>query len=755
MVVVALMITAIVFIYLVISFDKKIYVPAEELDGSFAECIGVVSKKELKILYSGDIVNVIYLVPKEKMRCKAKYIECYLDPGNEVIPHIGEEVLIKGKVYTFKPPRNPGEFDSRQYYSTLKIAYRIKNTEVVAGNGKKDILRDNLCKLRYRLEDILDKSLDEKDSAVMKAMLLGDRAFMDDEIKELYKNSGIVHILAVSGLHISIMGMGIYKLLKKVRLHPVACTVVSLLFMYLYGEMCGISSSSFRAICMFALRLMAPLVGRTYDILSALSLAEILLIVDQPLYLCNSGFLFSFGAIIGITVVKPMVQEAILFAVSSNKRICKNLVTQGFMAGISVMLVTLPIHLEFYYTYPIYSLLTNVIVIPLMGVLLVCGVLCLIVGGFLGTALAIHFLNIPAIAVHYILALYKILCGMQNVIPGNTLYLGHKAWYRVVVYYILLGSWIIVSKAKKFRRTEIMRIAHIAMLPAALFVLIISVPHGLKITAIDVGQGDGIVVSTGCSNVLIDGGSSSNNKVGKYSIIPYLCYEGIGSLDAVIVSHEDEDHISGISELMDGMEKGGIRVKALVLPDVSDISRGDNYHKLEARAKELKIPVTYLSKGESFSLKVKDGIQTKTLEMTCLNPTEKMYTEGANAYSTVLHMRYGAFTALFTGDVEKEGEEQLKQTISQNTAKYGDITLLKVAHHGSQYTTDEEFLELTHPKLAVISCGVNNTYGHPHEELLDRLESQNTRIYRTDEMGAVSFTVSAKGDVRVKSMISP
>ena len=757
LVIASLLITAIVFIYLLISFDNDIYVPPKEPDGSFTECIGVVSKKELKILYSGDTINVIYLVPKEKKRSKAKYIECYLEEDDDELPNIGEEVLVAGKAYCFKPPRNPGEFDSRLYYSTLKIAYRIKNAHITARNGKKDILREKLCILRYRLEGMLDNCLAEEDSAVMKAMLLGDRAFMDEEIKELYKNSGIVHILAVNGLHISILGMGLYKFLKRLKLQNVVCSVLPILFMYLYGEMCGISSSSFRAIGMFVLRLTAPLIGRTYDLLSALALTEMLLIIDQPLYLFNSGFLFSFGAVIGITVVKPRLEEMILLILNLKVRISRNLVIQGLLSGISVVLVTLPVYLEFYYTYPIYSLITNIIVIPLMGLLLVCGVLSCAAGGLLGAGLVVRFLNIPGIAVHYILLLYKYLCGFQNSIPGNILYLGNKEGYRIVIYYVMLGIalFLIKKDKEKHDRERTWQIIRALIIPAALFILTINIPGGLKITAIDVGQGDGIVISTGCSNILIDGGSSSNDKVGKYSLIPFLSYEGIGVLDAVIVSHEDEDHISGILEIMDGMEKGGIRIKTLVLPDVAAATRESNYHKLEKRAKELKIPVKYISKGEKFELKVKTGFMSEKLEFTCLNPTKKMETEGANAYSGVLHMRYGSFTALFTGDVEKEGEEQLKQTISQNTEKYGEITLLKVAHHGSAYTTDEEFLEMTKPKLAVISCGVNNSYGHPHAELLERLEQYGTKIYRTDELGAVSISVSRKGEVRIKSTLIP
>lgn len=735
LVVMSVIITAIVFIYLIFSYDNLLYEPSEDLDGSSLECVGVVSKKELKIIYSGDAVNVLYLIPDKKDGSRTKYIECYLNSSETQIPCIGEKILVKGIARSFKEKRNPGEFDSRLYYSTLKISYRLNEAVIVARNKKSDVLREYLYKAKCYFEGILDDDLNSDDSAIMKAVLLGDRAFMDDEIKELYKNSGIVHILAVSGLHISLMGMGLYKLIKKLNLHPVFCTVIPLIFMYLYGEMCGISTSSFRAICMFVLRLLAPLVGRTYDLLSSLALSEILLILDQPLYLYNSGFLFSFGAVIGIAVIKPGIEDA--FFAGHKKLIHDNYLLNALLSGISILFVTLPVYLQFYYTYPIYSLITNIIVIPLMGLLLAAGGMCIIAGA------VTDCLNLPGCLIHFILLFYRKVCGFQNNIPGNMLYFGHKQTYRVVIYALLMITWFFMRKKKK----------SFILIPIAITILTISIPHGLKITAIDVGQGDGIVITTGCSNVLIDGGSSSKSKVGKYSIIPYLSYEGIGSLDAVIVSHEDEDHISGIMEILTGMEKGGIKVKQLILPDVDASSRGDNYHKLEDMAKELNIPINYISKGESFEIKTRELFKIYPLEFTCLNPTAKMQTEGANAYSTVLHMRYGSFTALFTGDVEKEGEEQLKETIRANMDKYGEITLLKVAHHGSSYTTDEEILTMIKPKAALISCGVNNRYGHPHKEVLDRLKEAGTQIYRTDKSGAVSVRVSAKGRVEITGML--
>jgi competence protein ComEC len=242
--------------------------------------------------------------------------------------------------------------------------------------------------------------------------------------------------------------------------------------------------------------------------------------------------------------------------------------------------------------------------------------------------------------------------------------------------------------------------------------------------------------------MLIDGGSTSKKNVGKYQIIPVLKYKGIGRLDAVVLTHEDEDHISGIFEVLDDMEKGGIRVEQLVLPEVADSSKGDNYRLLERRANELGIPVAYINTGETFML--------GGASFTCLNPERDMITEGANAYSTVLYMKYGQFTALFTGDMEEEGLDNVKRKLRE--AQFGRITLLKVAHHGSQYTTDEEFLTLTNPRVALISCGRDNAYGHPHEELLERIDAIGAKVYRTDLGGLISATFDGS-DVRLSEFL--
>ncbi|MBO4913435.1 MAG: DNA internalization-related competence protein ComEC/Rec2 [Butyrivibrio sp.] len=719
---VALVITAIVFIYLRFFLTNYLYEIPDDQEKETGFVTGVVARKEARLSPSGENFNVIYVVPQNISIGKMKYIMCSLKEGDVYVPSVGEYVKITGKITPFKEVRNPGGFDSRLYYATLKIAFKIYNAEVVETDGREDFLRERLYELKMFFEKNLDNNpvLSDSDSAILKAMILGDKAFMDDDIKDMYKNSGIMHILAVSGLHISIIGMGLYKALRKCKLSHYIYTAVPIIVMYLYGEMCGVGSSSFRAICMFTIRLVAPLVGRTYDILTGLAIAEVLLILDCPLYLYNSGFLFSFCAVIGVTVVHPAMEE--LFGEK------KMIIRSGIMLGLSIMISTLPIYMLYYFTYPLFSLISNMIIIPLVSVLMVAGILCLFMVGFTGA--------VPGVPAHLILLFYKTVCGVQTKLLGNTLYIGHAGEIKIACYCIIVCISLFYPKLrlrKKKKHSNIENYLRRALLPIAVAILICQPRPELMISALYVGQGDGIVIEDGRDRILIDGGSTSEKSVGRYSIIPYLKYRAIGSLDAAIVTHEDSDHISGLFEIMDDMEKGGIRIKRLILPDVAESSRGDNYRELERRATEIGIPVSYISTGEEISVG-----RSKFL---CINPDKGMATEGANAYSTTLLMMRGEFKALFTGDVEEEGQENIRETIKSNSQIFKDITLLKVAHHGSKYTTDEEFLSMIRPKIALISCGEDNRYGHPHEEVLERLENVGAKIYRTDESGAVTIKI--------------
>ncbi|MDE7047313.1 MAG: MBL fold metallo-hydrolase, partial [Lachnospiraceae bacterium] len=242
-----------------------------------------------------------------------------------------------------------------------------------------------------------------------------------------------------------------------------------------------------------------------------------------------------------------------------------------------------------------------------------------------------------------------------------------------------------------------------------------------------------------------------------YRIIPFLKFRGVSCLEAVIVTHSDEDHCNGIKELIEEGIVQGIRIKYLVLPDIAQSKKDESYRELEQMAAAAKITVTYMSRGQEIS----DG----KLKFICLHPPFGYQSGEANEYSLVLRMTYGNFTAMLTGDVEGEGERELTgflqkekpgnnlpdslpaevpQTAVWTGEKKGGLTVLKAAHHGSGNSTKDNFLDYTMPVYTVISCGKDNPYGHPHKELLERLGQHRTKVLITCDAGAVTFTTNGQ-----------
>lgn len=644
---------------------------------------------------------------------------CYLE-GEE--PAMGSLVLMEGKFFAFTHATNPGEFDAADYYRTLGQQGRLMNAKLLADDGGKNTFLESLYQCRCYLSLLLRACCPEREATVFGAMLLGEKGLLDGEVKDMYQQNGIIHILAISGLHLSLLGMGFYKLLERLHVPKLVDIILTIAWMYCYGMMTGMGVSVVRAFIMFSMKLAAGLLKRSYDLFTAMTTAAILILISQPLYLFHSGFLFSFGAICGI---------GFLPAVSGHfpkKPKC----LKALFTGAWISMSTLPVYLCFYYEFPPYSVLLNLLVIPCMGIVLGSGVLTL--------AAAAVFLPLgkpavlPGIAV---LSLYEKCCEICARLPGKKWIAGHPAGIQVVLFLTILAA--LTYFAKRMNRRQFF-----AGVAVAVLILALRIPAGLEITFIDVGQGDCIYLrAPDGRSLLIDGGSSDKSDVGKYQILPFLKYRGVSSLDAVFVTHPDSDHENGIREMMETYEENGIRIKMLVMPDVAPNSRNENYLTLAALAESKGVPVRFISRGDNLSL--------GKVMLTCLHPQGGYENRDTNAYSTVLYLTYGDFSALFTGDLEGEGEALVtgrlarpveQEAVRSDTGKSAEnITLLKVAHHGSKNSTSDEFLALANPQIALISAGRDNSYGHPHRETLERLQEQGCRIYQTPESGAVTFYV--------------
>lgn len=667
-------------------------------------------------------------------------------------PAIGNTVRLRGKVRCFSRAGNPGEFDMQRYSCIKKQDFQLRDAELLALGGKTDRLREGLFEVKSYFSSVIDKIYDEKEASIMKAMLLGEKNELDEYTKELYQRSAILHILSISGLHISMIGMGIYHFLQRIGLPVKVCGITAAFMITVYGIMTGMSLSAARAILMFLLHLTADMLGRSYDMITALSLAAVLLLIEQPRYVEQSGFLFSFGAVAGIGVLQPALcprkkgkkteadkkagrylkkhngKADSIRKYIENRKIGER-IKQSFSVSLAVSLVTLPIQLRFYYEFPFYSLFLNMIVIPLMTAVMGAGILVMMAGG-----IAVFPATLAAAADRVILWFYEKCCIICEQIPFGLYTGGMPADWQTAVYFALL--LVLAGVGKKL--PLVWKSLWIA---AACLILLYRPVGDLRITVLDVGQGDCIhIESASGKHYLIDGGSTSKNETAKYQIIPYLKSKGVRRLEAIFVSHSDADHCNAVKAMLEGKEENRMEVGTLILPDIAEEYKDEGYAELVRLASEQEIPVQYMSRGECLS----DG----ELKLLSVHPAMDYGAENSNEYSLVLYLTYGKFSALFTGDVEGAGEQEMLAYMERYTGKKGKkhmrLTLLKVAHHGSENSTGREMLEAFSPGISVISCGRNNRYGHPHVALLERLQEAGSKVYITAEKGAVTVWTNGR-----------
>lgn len=637
---------------------------------------------------------------------------------------IGKTVKLRGTAEKFERAHNPGNFDQRQYYEKQNIYGLVFSKEILGVGGKTDRLSECLYRLKQRWKTKLTDAMGEKNGAILSAILLSEEREIDAEIKELYQKNGIGHILAISGLHISFIGLSVYHLFRKMGSPYIVAGAGASVLLFLYVLMIGFSVSVMRAAIMLLIRIGADVTGRVYDMATALFFAGSVTVLLQPLYLIDAGFLMSYGAIFGILIVLPAMEK--LFP-------CKSKIIKGMYASVAINLMLFPVLLYFYFEFPTYSVFLNMLVIPMMSWVLGAG---LIGSLFLGLVPPIGRLLVTGCKV--LLELFEWMSRLTGRLPGARIVFGQPAWWQIILYYLILCSIVFfVLRCKK--REKLRRVRKIVLLLCVFTPVLFSMGHGMdgkiSVTVIDVGQGDGIFVR-GPENgtYLIDGGSSDVEEVGKYRLEPFLKSQGIGRLDYVLISHGDSDHYSGVEEMLT-RQNLGVDIENLVLP--ATYQSDEALIKLARLAKKNDISVLMIEPGRK--------LQEGEFQMTCIQPEENFPGEIGNASSMVLDLQFNKFRMLCTGDVEEKGEELLLEKVEGEA-----YPILKVAHHGSKNSTKEELLKEIRPGIALISAGKDNRYGHPHKETLKRLKKWGTTIYSTVDSGALTLksdgnTVSVEG----------
>lgn len=669
----------------------------------------------------------------------------------------GDRLYLKGDLSEFPEATNPGQFDRRVYYREKGIIYQFSAERIEVTEWGESSLSAALYSLREKIRCVYERCLPQKEAGIVSAMILGDKSLLDIGIRDLYQENGIGHLLAISGLHVTILGMAFWGLLRMMGIPIVFSVPVSICVLLAYGELTGFSISTSRAVLMMILLLASRLAGRTYDRRSALAFSALVILLQNPFALFSCSFLLSFGTVAGMEILLPAA-NALVYGGEAYQREQKRRRRQWeresrakgwsgslhvwlaerksalfsmFLISLSVQLMTLPILLYFYYEIPIYGIILNLLVLPPASLVVLLA--------FLGGAAGCIFLPVGRLllgSVYWLLRLYEMLCRLFQRFPGYIQILGRPAGWKIAVYYLFLlaGAAVIIFL---YRRRE-----HQKPFAAAFMILIfpclLFVPHPAKefqMTMLDVGQGECIYIhSPSGGDYLVDGGSTSVSKVGEYRILPFLKSRGVRRLNGIFMTHSDEDHMNGLLEVIGQAGRGGICVDRLLLPDIAAVAERDI--KIRTAAAKKGIPVVLLSDGMCW--------QEGQMRLICLNPVRGFDSEDINAGSVTLSLRHGDFFCLLTGDLQGEGEEHVRELLSRRRKYYGlpeRYTVLKTAHHGSKNSSDEEFLRLVSARMALISCGRDNRYGHPHSELLERLTTSGYQILRTDQSGAVSLSL--------------
>ena len=595
--------------------------------------------------------------------------------------------------------------------------FEIEQYDIV---DKETSLRSILAKQRFNLarhiEGIFPKALAQE----AKALLIGIQDGLEPELERAYQKLGITHLFAISGLHVALLSFLFYELLLRLRVRTEVATILLLIVLPLYAFLAGGAPSIWRAVAVVEIIGLMKLFNRNIPIDDALSICCILFLTFSPHSLFQVGFQLSYIATYSLIYSSRILSSS------------TNLFVQNFFMTLVCQLLTYPLLLLHFYELSLSSFFANIVFVPLFSFIIVPINLLLVVMSYLSTSLTELFISfyepVRLLLTDFLLLLKDL--PYQMWVPGKpTIF-----WVLILYTSVFVGLYFI--DCKKWCIAAVVLIA-----PALLFTGRFFLNNELQITFINVGQGDSILIESPRRKhvVLIDSGGllrfqtedwktrNTVYEVGRQVVVPYLKGKGIASIDTMILSHADADHVEGAEEIVKE-----IRIKEI---HVSPNSWGDKaLDELRVEVEKQSIPIAEKMAGVSWS-----AGQTV---FSYLSPHDLQY-EGNND-SLVLYVQRGGFRALFTGDLEEEGELVL---IRHYGPYIRNVTLLKAGHHGSKTSSADEFVEHTMPLLTIFTAGKDNRYKHPAQEVVERFEKRGLRYLTTGTDGTIEMSINKKGEV--------
>ena len=619
-----------------------------------------------------------------------------------------DRMYITGEVSIPKERSNPGTFDSRRYLKSIGIrciitAENIENVKKAGGIAA--LLKSAKC----RTADIFESALGD-DSAVVMGLLFGETSGIDEDIIETFRRGGTAHVLAVSGLHLGLLYSFLCRFKRKKRSIPADIAIV--LALSAYTALAGFTASVVRACLMIFIHIAGNHLNRRYDLISSTCVSMIIILAVNPMQIYSAGFQMSFLAVITLGIMIPLIQKKI----------------KGILLPmIAVQTGMVPYTMYVFNYVSLTSVISNIPVYFIAAAMIPAGI----------SVIAFCWLPVIAKPAAMITGLFvKLLlwCNDFTYMGGVfTFDVASPSVIFLAVYYIFIFYMCSEAGQIALIRRNYKKIA--AVFAAAVICgtgCSVYLSDGFEKTDmvfVDVGQGDCLHIKAGGKNLLIDGGGSFNYNVGKSTLKPYLLKNGVTKIDMAIATHLHTDHYQGLKELSQTY-----RIKKLGVYEANSVN--ENHLKKEFKTDE----ILYLAAGDVINMS--RNVSVEVLSPDRGNPLDE---KDENKNSLVLRVNVKGSSVLMTGDIDEKGEK----TLIADTDIKADI--LKIAHHGSRYSSCEKFIAVAAPKIAVIQVG-KNTYGHPSEEVIKRLEEHKITVLRNDEQGAVGIRVNKAGDFGIVTM---
>ncbi len=638
-----------------------------------------------------------------------------IDPGR-----YGDRVLVSGRLRSPQPARNPGGFDARTYYASRGVhalmsvrdarSYRVtlRNTSFTWQTGVIDPLRNSI-------DRSIDRTMRGDSAALLKGILLGARRQLPEDLLDTFRTIGLAHILAVSGLHVGLITLVIYTLLSVLRLPRNIVVAGTLGVLVLYAFITNLTPSVIRATIMAALFLAGRQLDRQTDTVNILAVAAIAILLIWPSALFDLSFQLSFLATYAIITGYPRMKELLPERISRSEKWWARWLRDGLLVSVAAQLGALPVVAGTFYQVSWMSAVANLFIGPLVFLNTTFGVLTALTGP-LAIEIARLFSAANALVLFAMIHLSKAFSGAPSAlveVPAPS----------ILFFASFYGAGLLLLWKPDGSRERRARQGLVALC-LLLFGYNLLPDRSLRITVLDVGQGDAIFIA--CPNgrtLLVDGGARTPfYDAGAHVILPFLRAKGYRRVDTIIVTHPDLDHYGGLRAVVESVEVGEVLSSGIG-------SESGSYRAWREAIDRHGIPYRTVVKGDT--LASLGGVRGLFLhpDPLFLTGTAK---PNSNEVSVVLHLSLGEFSMLLTGDIETKGEAATVRRPSMLKS-----TVLKSPHHGSRSSSGTAFLNAVDPEAVAVSAGMNNAFGHPAPEVIERYRRREAEVFRTDQGGAV------------------